>query len=182
MAGFVPQGARVAVLTGPSGDANSRARIEGFERASTGHFQVVASAAADWDTGKARSAAAHLLQGDEKLKGIFAANDLMALGAVAAVDAAGREGAVAVVGVDGIREALQNVKTGKLSATVAQYPYTMGQLGIEACVAAAHGKTLPSHVDAPLQVVTKRNVARVQQSFPKPLAHFNDPLSALLSK
>jgi hypothetical protein len=58
----------------------------------------------------------------------------------------------------------------------------MGQLGIEACVAAAHGKTLPSRVDAPLQVVTKRNVARVQQSFPNPPAHFNDPLSALLSK
>jgi hypothetical protein len=58
----------------------------------------------------------------------------------------------------------------------------MGQLGIEACLAASRGKTLPRRVDAPLQVVTQRNVGRVERSFPKPLARFDDPLADLLSK
>jgi ABC-type sugar transport system substrate-binding protein len=177
MARFIPRGARVAVLTGPSGDANSQARSDGFRNATAMRFRVVASAAADWDTGKAQRATAELLMRDPHLAGIFAANDLMALGAAAAVEAAGRGGDVAVVGVDGIREALRAVKSGKLSATVAQYPYTMGQLAVEACLAAARGATVPARIDAPLQVVTRRNVTRVEASFPKPLAAFNDPLA-----
>src|SRR4051794_17864836 len=54
MAAFVPRAGRIAVLTGPSGDANSQARIAGFRRGSRGRFRIVASAAADWDTAKAR--------------------------------------------------------------------------------------------------------------------------------
>jgi ABC-type sugar transport system substrate-binding protein len=182
MAGFVSRHARVVVLTGPSGDANSQARIEGFRKGSRGRFRVVASAAADWDGNKARRATANLLASDLHLAGIFAANDLMALGSATAVAAAGRRGDVAVVGVDGIREALLAVEGGKLSATVAQYPYTMGQLGVEACLAAARGKTIPTRIDAPLQLVTKRNVARVEETFPRPLEPFNDPLAHLLTK
>jgi ABC-type sugar transport system substrate-binding protein len=181
MGGFVARGARVAVLTGPSGDANSQARIDGFKRSSRGRFDVVASAAADWDTSRARRAAADLLAADSRLAGIFAANDLMALGAASAVDAAGRSGEVAVIGVDGIREALQAVGDGKLSATVAQYPYTMGQVAIEACVAVRLGKKIPARIDAPLQLVTKRNVAKIEARLPNPLEPFDDPVADLLA-
>jgi ABC-type sugar transport system substrate-binding protein len=181
MGGFVARGARVAVLTGPSGDANSQARIDGFKRSSRGRFDVVASAAADWDTSKARRAAADLLAADSRLAGIFAANDLMALGAASAVDAAGRGGEVAVIGVDGIPEALQAVGEGKLSATVAQYPYTMGQVAIEACVAVRLGMKIPARIDAPLQLVTKRNVAKIEARLPNPLEPFDDPVADLLA-
>jgi ribose transport system substrate-binding protein len=180
MAGFVKQDGRVAVLSGPTGDPTSRARIAGFRQGSKGHFGVVVLAPADWDRGKAQRATAALLAGDSRLDGIFAANDLMALGSASAIGAAGRRADVAIVGVDGIREALRAVARGALSATVAQYPYTIGQLGVEACVAVALGKTIPVRIDAPLQLVAKGNVTQVERSFPKPLEPFSDPLASLL--
>jgi ribose transport system substrate-binding protein len=63
---------------------------------------------------------------------------------------------------------------------VAQYPYAIGQLGIEACVAAQRGERLPARVDAPVAVVTRDNVARALARFPRPLAAFPDPLRRLL--
>jgi ribose transport system substrate-binding protein len=182
MAGRISRGARVAVLTGPSGDANSTARIGGFRSGSRGRFDIVTSAAADWDRQKARRAATDLLTADPHLEGIFAANDLMALGAAAAVRAAGRRGQVSVIGVDGIGEALQAVMHGDLSATVAQYPYMMGQMGVEACLAAARGRAVPARIDAPIEVVTKQNLAEVRTRLPQPLRPFADPLLSLLAK
>ena len=83
-----------------------------------------------------------------------------------------------MVGVDGIREALSAVRSGAMSATVAQYPYAIGQLGIEACLAAVRGDSVPANVDAPVQVVTKKNVARAQANFPQPVEHFESPFAS----
>lgn len=85
-----------------------------------------------------------------------------------------------MVGVDGIAEALRAVKRGAMSATVARYPYTIGQLGVEACAVAIRQKTLPETVQTPIQLVTRQNVARVQLKMPRPLQRFDDPLLALL--
>ena len=69
---------------------------------------------------------------------------------------------------------------GDMSATVSQYPYTIGQLGVEACLAASQGKKLPANVKAPVQVVTKDNVAKATQNFPKPVESYNDPFASLI--
>ena len=138
------------------------------------------STAADFDRDKAELAAEELLEDDARLAGIFAANDLMALGAAKAVKAARRQKDVAVIGVDGISEALTAIRRGSLSATVAQYPYTIGQLGVEACLAAQRGKKIPRRIDAPIQVVTGENVERAEANFPKPMEDFENPLDALL--
>lgn len=182
MAALVPRGARVAVLTGPPGDVTSGARISGFRGAASGRFRVVASAAADFDRRKATLATEAVLSDEDRIAGIFAANDLMALGVSTAVKAAGKQGDIAVIGVDGIEEALSAIRRGALSATVAQYPYTIGQLGVQACLAAARGKRIPSRIDAPIQVVRRDNVARAQATFPKPLDAFDNPLAALLRR
>lgn len=181
MANLVPPGARVAVLTGPSGDVTSGARISGFERGARGRFRVVTSAAADFDRRKATLATEALLSRDDRIAGIFAANDLMALGVATAVKTAGKQGKIAVIGVDGIEEALAAIRSGAMSATVAQYPYTIGQLGVQACLAAARGERVPSRIDAPIQVVTHENAARAQAKFPEPLDDVDNPLAALLA-
>jgi ribose transport system substrate-binding protein len=87
---------------------------------------------------------------------------------------------VAVVGVDGIQEALEAVQRGAMSATVSQYPYTIGSLGVEACLAAASGEPLPRKVDAPIQAVTRRNAARAEANFPRPVQPFKSPFAAFL--
>ena len=180
MGRFVRPGARVAVITGLPGDAGSNARAHGFRAGNRGRFQVAHSVAADFDRGRAALAAAELLGADPRIQGFFAVNDEMALGISQAVRAAGRAGEVAVVGFDGTRPALSAVRRGEITATVAQYPYVIGQLGVEACLAAVRGKSLPAVVNAPVQVVTKDNVKRAQANFPQPVEHFDNPLAKVL--
>ena len=180
MAGLVGRGARVGVIGGISGDATSAARIDGFRAGARGRFDALDPASADWEERKAMLAAGALLRDEPGIDGFFAANDQMALGVARAVAGAGRKGTVAIVGVDGIEQALAAVRRGAISATVSQYPYTIGMLGVEACLAAASGKPLPAHVDAPIQVVTRRNVARAEANFPRPVKPFKSPFAALL--
>jgi ribose transport system substrate-binding protein len=180
MARLVGPGARVGVIGGISGDATSAARIDGFTAGARGRFHPLGAVSADWDERKAMLAARALLRTEPGMKGFFAANDQMALGVARAVSDAGQDGRVAVVGVDGIEQALKAVERGTMSATVSQYPYTIGKLGVEACIAAASGDSLPPKVDAPIQVVTKRNVARAEANFPHPVEPFANPFTALL--
>jgi ABC-type sugar transport system substrate-binding protein len=177
MAALVDRGARVAVITGISGDLPSADRAVGFEQGTRARFKVVASIAADYARDKARRATADLLRADPHIAGVFAVNDLMALGVADAVRAIGRGRDVQVVGFDGIREALAAVRRGALAATVSQYPYVVGQLGVEACLAAIAGRKVPATVDAPVQVITKENVERAQASFPRPVERFADPFA-----
>jgi ABC-type sugar transport system substrate-binding protein len=177
MARLAGPGANIAVITGIPGDVGSRLRAGGFRDGNRGRFRVVASVAADFERAKARLAAADLLRSGRQIDGFFAVNDLMALGVADAVRGAGRARDVKVVGFDGIPEALGAVKRGSMSATVAQYPYTMGQLSVEACLAALRGDSVPARVGAPVQVVTADNVARALANFPSPVERFEDPFA-----
>jgi ABC-type sugar transport system substrate-binding protein len=180
MARVVRSGAQVAVIAGIPGDVGSGARRQGFIEGARGRFEVVQTIAADFDRAQAGFATRQLLREGSPVDGVFAVSDEMALGVVDALRAAGRAEGLPVVGVDGIAEALRAVKRGAMSATVARYPYTIGQLGVEACAVAIRQKTLPETVQTPIQLVTRQNVARVQLKMPRPLQRFDDPLLALL--
>jgi ABC-type sugar transport system substrate-binding protein len=180
MADLVKGGGTIGVIGGVSGDSTSVARVTGFTKGAQGRFKALTTVAGDWDRAKALNAAEDLMRSNPDIKGFFAANDQMALGIAQAVKNAGKKGQVAIVGVDGIQDALKAVQAGDMSATVSQYPYTIGQLGVEACVAAAQGKKLPANVKAPVQVVTKANVAKAEQKFPEPVNSFSDPFTALI--
>jgi ribose transport system substrate-binding protein len=58
----------------------------------------------------------------------------------------------------------------------------MGQMAVEACIAAARGTRVPAKVDAPIVVVTKSNVGRARASFPRPFVDYSDPFEALIKK
>jgi ABC-type sugar transport system substrate-binding protein len=177
MAALVSRDASVAVITGIPGDVGSGLRADGFKQGNGGRFDVIRTIAADFERGKARRAAADLLRSHPGIDGFFAVNDVMALGVADAVTTAGREGEVKVVGFDGIPQALAAIRRGSLSATVAQYPFTMGQLAVEACLAALRGAPVPHVVSAPVQVVTSANVSRARATFPEPVEHFDDPFA-----
>jgi ABC-type sugar transport system substrate-binding protein len=176
MARLVGHDAVVGVIGGISGDATSAARIHGLRDGARGRFDPMPPVSADWDESKAMRAAGALLRGHPGIDGFFAANDQMALGVARAVARAGRRGPVAVVGVDGIEAALEAIRRGDMSATVSQYPYTIGRLGVEACIAAAADKPVPVRVDAPIQAITRANVERAQAKFPQPVEPFASPL------
>jgi ABC-type sugar transport system substrate-binding protein len=176
------QGAgEVALVGGRVGSILAPRRLGGFERGIRGtRLRVVERVHGDYERTKAQIAAEQILERHPGLDGFFAANDLMALGVADAVRAAGRADDVAIIGLDGIPEALDAVRRGSLSATVSQYPYVMGQMAVEACVALARGARLPARVDAPIVLVTKFNVADAIATFPKPFRPYSDPLKRLL--
>jgi ABC-type sugar transport system substrate-binding protein len=173
----------VALIGGLPDSVNSGLRLRGFERGIDGtRVRAIARVDADYARAEAEVAAERILHMHPRLSGFFAVNDEMALGVADAVRAAGKAGDVAIVGLDGIPEALDAVRAGLISATVSQYPYVMGQMAVEACVAAARGARLPARVDAPIAVVTKSNVARASSTFPRPFRDYSDPFESILRK
>lgn len=173
------QSGSVARIGGVSGDATSVARLDGFEQRAGPELEIAQTSAADWDRERALTVSTDILRANPNLRGFFAANDVMALGIVQALRNANRDN-VEVIGVDGIEDALDAVKDGSLHATVSQYPFTIGEMGLEACVAAARGEELPAEVDAPVQVVTSDNVDQALENFPRPVEEFEDPFADLL--
>lgn len=166
---------KVALIGGISGDVTSNARLEGFKEGA-GDLDIVQTVAADWDRQTAQTRATDILSANPDLAGFFSANDDMALGIARAVADAGKTGDVAIVGVDGIEDALKAVESGDLTASVAQYPYAIGQMGVQACEMAASGDELPANVTAPVAVVTKDNAQDALKAFPAPFEDFQNPL------
>nr|WP_269329657.1 substrate-binding domain-containing protein [Kineosporia babensis] len=170
----------VAVIGGTAGDVTSGKRVEGFKSGLSADVKVVQEVAADWNREKALTQATTVLRAHPDLKGFYVANDDMALGVVRAVEDAKKTGDVKVIGTDGVEEALTSVKDGGLTATVAQYPYTIGEMGIEACAAAAKGATLPATVNAPVELVTADVADKALAATPKPFGEYEDPIADLL--
>ncbi|MCG8924807.1 substrate-binding domain-containing protein [Lentzea sp. CC55] len=149
----------VAHLKGISGASASRDRGQGFEQGlNSGSIKVVATAVADFDRAKGLNETTNLLQGHPGIKGIFAENDEMALGAIKALGArAGKD--VMVVGFDGTPDGLKAVQDGTLTATIAQQPKLLGSKAVEQAVRAAKNEPVQQVVDVEVKVITKQNVA-----------------------
>lgn len=167
---------KVALVGGISGDVTSGARLDGFKSEVGSKLDIVQTVAADWERQKALTAATTIMDANPDLKGFFAANDDMGLGIVQAVKNAGKSGKITVISVDGNKDALQAVKSGDLHATVAQYPYAIGQLGVQACEKAMDGSQLPKNVESPTAVVTKDKADQALSKFPAPFEQFENPL------
>ncbi|GAB4384108.1 MAG: substrate-binding domain-containing protein [Elainellaceae cyanobacterium] len=182
MARLLPDGGDVALIGGVAGDATSQARLEGFQQGIPDNIQIVQTVSADWERQKALTAAGDILRARPDLAGFFVANDDMGLGAVRALADVGRQGDVKVISVDGLQDAIEAVQEGTLSATVAQYPYAIGVMGMEACQAAMAGETLPENVTAPVAVVNQSNADQALENFPKPFAEYEDPFADLLEQ
>lgn len=134
-------GDQVAIVEGKAGNASGEARRQGAENAFTAaNLEIVASQPADWDRTKALDLAANLIQRYPDLKGIYCANDTMALGVQQAVVNAGLEDTIMVVGTDGAPEAIESVKNGELAATVAQDPGEIGAASLRILVEAMNGE------------------------------------------
>lgn len=170
----------VAVIGGISGDANSAARTGGFTTAvEAGGLTIVQEVAADWDREKALDAATAIIKANPSIGGFYAANDGMALGIVQAAQNEGRSDLI-VIGTDGNKDALDSVQSGGLSATVSQYPYAVGTLGVDACRALIGGATVPAQVDAPIALVSADNVEKALSSYPQPFEEYDNPFLKLI--
>lgn len=177
LAGALGDGATVGLVAGLAGNVTSDQRITGAQTGAAGAtFEGPMNA--DWDTTKALDAAKAMLAKNPDISGFFAANDQMAQGIAQAV--AGSD--IKVMGVDGIEAILQDIKAGKVFGSVSQYPYVMGKLGVEACIVAAQGGSVPEFVESPTVVITADNVDKAIADFPKPPEEYDNPYPALIKR
>lgn len=176
----VAAGSEVAIIGGIAGDVTSAARVDGFKAAIGSDLTVIQESAADWKREVALTTATDIIAANPNVKAFFAANDDMGLGIVKAVENAGLTGQITVVSVDGNKDALESVEAGGLSATVAQYPFAIGSLGLQACEVAIAGGDLPEQIESPTALVTSAEAADAIAAFPQPFAPFENPLEDLL--
>lgn len=166
---------QVALIGGLVADPGNIARLAGFEKAVQGKLTVTQTVAADFDKAKATSAASTILIANPDIKGFFTPSGDMAMGIQQAVAEAGKTGQVAVVGIDGTKEQLQDIVDGGQPAAIEQFPYLMGVQSVQACVAAMGGKQIPDKVETPVLTVTKDNAQAALDAFPAPPAGFEVP-------
>ncbi len=165
----------VAILEGIPGEQNGINRESAFRKTVAGKLKVVQAESADYERTRALSEVEAMLRVHPDLNGIFAANDTMGLGAVQAIVNAGKSQQIRVVSVDGIHEALEAVRSGRLAGTVSQYPYAEGQMAVQACQQLAEGKSIPGHITSPIELITPQNAAEAIKDFPRPFFPFKDP-------
>jgi D-allose transport system substrate-binding protein len=134
-------GGKVAIIEGKAAAVSGEARKNGATAAfkDAKGIDLVSSQPADWDRLRALDVATNTLQTSPDLKAFYAANDTMALGAMQAVQNSGKAGKVMVVGTDGDPEALDMIKAGRMTATVAQDPVKIGATGLDLLVEAVKG-------------------------------------------
>lgn len=135
---------RAFILEGAPGSIQGIKRADGFRtrlKLLAPSAQIVASISADWERLKAVNNTNDILSRSPDLSLIFAANDVMALGAVESLRASGRNN-VLVLGVDGTADARRAVMEGRLYATIAQLPFLIGKRAVELAVKQDTGDTI----------------------------------------
>lgn len=148
--------AKVIQLEGISGTSAARERGEGFNTGAKEHkFNVLASQPADFDRTKGLNVMQNLLTAHPAVQAVFAQNDEMALGALRALQTAGRDD-VLVVGFDGTNDGIKAVQGGKLGATIAQRPDQIGIVGVQIADKVLKGEKVEATVPVELELVVKQ--------------------------
>jgi ribose transport system substrate-binding protein len=149
-------GDKVAIIEGIPTAFNGQQRRLGFEDAiKAAGFNLVGVQSGNWEMEKANNVAAAMLSEHPDLKALYCANDNMALGAVAAVQAAGKTGKVLVVGFDNIAAIRPMLADGRVVATADQHADQLAVFGIEAALKVLSGDAAPADQTTKVDLVTK---------------------------
>jgi len=160
LAGTLEPGDPVAILEGVPSAFNAIERTRGFEEALRGAgVEVVASQSGSWETGKANQVASALITEHPELKALLCANDSMALGAVAALRAAGRARDVKVVGYDNISAVRELLLDGRVLATADQHADQLAVYGIEYALEMLASGEPPADRETPVELITAESLA-----------------------
>lgn len=151
----IGENAKVIELEGIAGTSVARERGKGFaESAEKHHFTMLASQPADFDRTKGLNVMQNLLTAHPDVQAVFAQNDEMALGALRALQTAGKTG-VLVVGFDGTEDGIKAVNSGKMGATVAQRPDQIGVIGVQTADKVLKGEKVPAVIPVDLKLVAQ---------------------------
>ena len=156
--GLNGKGAIVA-LDGPESARTCRDRADGLAKALQDHPGIEL---AGRECGMnlripGREAMERLLGRHARIDGVWCANDVMAFGALEALDAAKRT--AKVVGVNGLAEAIADIESGRMLASVDFSAYKIATFAAEAAVRHLRGEKLPPVITLPAELIDKANIA-----------------------
>ena len=148
---------KVVELEGIPGTSAARDRGKGFNEVMKKYpdIKIVARQEAGFDRAKGMTVMENILQAQPQIDGIFCHNDEMALGALRAIEAAGRLSAIKIVGFDATDDAVKSVKDGKMVATVAQKPRVMGSTAVETAKQVLDGAKVGAFIPVTLELIVK---------------------------
>ncbi|MCS6826984.1 MAG: sugar ABC transporter substrate-binding protein [Caldilinea sp.] len=155
----ITEPADVAILEGIREAKNAQDRKAGAERAfaENPYITLVASETAHWKIDEGYTVMRRMLEQHPSIRGVFAANDMMGLGAIAYLEESGRTD-VMVAAYDALEEALEAVRAGKMLCTIDQQPAEQGYLGVRAAVQALNGASLPGEILLEVRLIHRNNV------------------------
>lgn len=148
---LIGEGAKAAELEGVPGASATIDRGAGFHEAADAALDVVASQTANFNRAEGMNVMENILQSCPEVKGVFAHNDEMALGAVEAVLASGKD--IKIVGFDATDDAVAAVKSGKMAATVAQKPELMGETAVQTAMKLINGETVEKSLPVEVELI-----------------------------
>lgn len=150
----------VALIEFQPGSQTNTERVEGFTEGLAQHenLNLVGQQPSHSDVNEARRVTEDLLTAHPDLAGIFAANEPSVLGAVQAVEAAGRSGEVVIIGWDAAPDEITALREGQISALVVQNPFNMGYLGVANMVEHLREGAPMASADTGVTFVTPENI------------------------
>ena len=155
--------AEVALIHGVPGNESQDERAQGFIDALASDYpklKLVARQPGNSERALGLTVMENILTAHPGIKGVFATNDQMALGAMEALEARSLRGRIKIIGFDATKEAVQATVDGRLAGSVAQNPFLMGQRGVEAALDTLDGKPVEKRIDTGTELVTAANAAK----------------------
>ncbi|MGB5847839.1 MAG: sugar ABC transporter substrate-binding protein [Ignavibacteriaceae bacterium] len=151
---------KVAILEGIPGHETGDARLAGFHEVIDQEpgIEIVASLTANWERDQGYNVFQNILQANPDVQALFACSDMMALGAIEAIAAAGKTGEIIVVGFDAVKDGRDAIFNGTMNASIAQHPSEMGKLAVEYAYKVINGESIPSEIPVRIELITKNMV------------------------
>lgn len=151
----VKNSTKAFILEGIRSAENSRQRTAGAERAfhENAHIRIVAKESANWKIDEGYAVTKRVFATHPDITVIFAANDMMALGASKYLQETENR-KVRVAAYDAIDDAKEAVKSGKISVTVDQQAAEQGYQGIAMAVRALRGEPIPESILVDTRLIT----------------------------
>ncbi|MFD2131423.1 substrate-binding domain-containing protein [Pseudogracilibacillus auburnensis] len=125
-------------------------------------IEIIASQSANFDRGEALSVMEDILQANKEIDAVYAANDEMVMGALSAIESAGRLDEIVIIGTDAIDPAIEAIREGRLDATIAEPPFFLGREAVNAAIKTLNVEVVDDQITLENTLVTEDNVDEVK--------------------
>jgi len=147
----------IVIIEGVKGSLTNVDRVRGFYDALKENpgAKLLAEQPANYQRLQALQVMENLMQSNSQIDGVLAANDAMAVGAIEALDGANRK--AQVIGINGTKEAIDAIKSGKLLASGDYNGFVQGCLGTMMAIRSLRDQPVVTEIVLKPTVITKDN-------------------------